>query len=34
MGAGLDKSQQVWVSTVSFVSSDSKVTFGKWNACP
>jgi len=30
----LDKSQQVWVSTVSFVSSDSKVTFGKWNACP
>ncbi len=30
----LDKTQQVWVSTVSFVSSDSKVTFGKWNACP
>ncbi len=30
----LDKAQTVWNSTVSFVSSNSSVTFGKWNACP
>jgi hypothetical protein len=30
----LDKSQQVWDSSVTFESSESSVTFGKWNACP